>query len=159
MRDRELYLPQAWTDAVGRCERAGMPPERPCATKPPRARQRLERALDAAVPAAWVAGERVYGENRQRRAWWEARAQASGRTVSGQADVGRAGRQGQVTTLLARLEEEDGCRWQAGDGPTGPRWDDGRGLPWAAPLQPHWRRWLVVRRRRSAPTARPASVV
>jgi len=67
--ERALSLPQAWTDDVGRCARAGMPPARALATKPPRARQRLERALDAAGPAAWVAGERVYGDHRQRRAW------------------------------------------------------------------------------------------
>src|SRR6266478_7250407 len=39
--DRELYLPQAWTNDVGRCERAGIPPERPFATKPQLARQML----------------------------------------------------------------------------------------------------------------------
>jgi SRSO17 transposase len=65
--DRELYLPQAWTDDVGRCERAGIPPERSFATKPQLARQMLERALDAAVPAAWVAGESVYRDHRQLR--------------------------------------------------------------------------------------------
>ncbi len=48
---------------------------------------------------------------------------------------------------------------RAGDGTTGPRWDDGRWLPLAAPLPPHWRRWLVVRRSRSDPTERTASVV
>src|SRR5438094_2352910 len=122
--DRELYLPQAWTDDVGRCERAGIPPERPCATKPQLARQMLERALDAAVPAAWVAGESVYGDHRQLRAWLEERAQAYVLTVSGKEYVGRAGRQWQVKTLLAMVEEEDGCRLQAGDGTTGHRWSD-----------------------------------
>jgi len=157
--DRELYLPQAWTDDVGRCERAGIPPERPFATKPQLARQMLERALDAAVPAAWVAGESVYGENRPLRAWLEERAQAYVLTVSGKEYVGRAGRQWQVKTLLAMLEEEDGCRLKAGDGTKGPRWYDWRWLPLAAPLQPHWRRWLVVRRSLSDPTERTAYVV
>ena len=83
--DRELSLPPVWTDDVGRCERAGMPPERSCATKPPLARQMLERAFDAAVPAAWVAGERVYGAHRQLREWWEARPQAAVLSVSGKA--------------------------------------------------------------------------
>jgi SRSO17 transposase len=68
---------------VGRCERAGIPPERSCATKPPLARQLRERALDAAVPAAWVAAESVYGDHRQRRAWLEERPQADVLTVSG----------------------------------------------------------------------------
>ena len=157
--DRELSLPQAWTDDVGRCERAGIPPERSCATKPQLARQMLERALDAAVPAARVAGDRVYGDHRQLREWLEERTQAYVLTVSGKEYVWRAGRQWQVKTLLAMLEEEDGCRLQAGDGTTGPRWYDWRWLPLAAPLQPHWRRWLLVRRSLSDPTERTAYVV
>jgi SRSO17 transposase len=157
--DRELYLPQAWTDDVGRCERAGIPPERAFATKPQLARQMLERAFDAAVPAAWVAGDSVYGENRQLRAWLEERPQAYVLSVSGKEYVWRAGHQWQVKTLLAMLEEEDWCRWQAGDGTKGPRWYDWRWLPLAAPWQPHWRRWLLVRRSLSDPTERTAYVV
>jgi SRSO17 transposase len=157
--DRALYLPQAWTDDVGRCERAGMPPERPVATQPQRARQMLERALDAAVPAAWVAGESVYGDNRPLRAWLEERTQAYVLTVSGKAYVGRAGRQWQVKTLLAMGEEAGWGRLQAGDGTKGPRWDDWRWLPLTAPWQPPWRRWLVVRRSLSDPTERTAYVV
>ena len=157
--DRELSLPQAWTDDVGRCECAGMPPERSLATKPQLARQMLERALDAAVPAAWVAGDSVYRDNRQLRAWLEERTQAYVLTVSGKEYVWRAGRQWQVKTLLAMLEEEDWCRLQAGDGTKGPRWYDWRWLPLAAPLQPHWRRWLLVRRSLSDPTERTAYVV
>ena len=83
--DRELYLPQEWTDDVVRCERAGIPPERTFATKPQLAQQMLEHAFDAAVPAAWVAGESVYGENRQLREWLEERTQAYVLTVSGKA--------------------------------------------------------------------------
>lgn len=81
--DRERSLPHAGTDDVGRCERAGIPPERPFATKPQLARQMLERAFDAAVPAAWVAGESVYGEKRPLREWLEERPQAYVLTVSG----------------------------------------------------------------------------
>jgi hypothetical protein len=57
------------------------------------------------------------------------------------------------------LEEEDWCRLRAGDGTQGPRWYDWRWLPLAAPLQPHWRRWLWVRRSLSDPTERTAYVV
>jgi hypothetical protein len=57
------------------------------------------------------------------------------------------------------LEEEAGWRWQAGDGTKGPRWYAWRWLPLAAPWQPPWRRWLVVRRSLSDPTERTAYVV
>lgn len=127
--DRELSLPQAWTDDVERCARAGIPPERLFATKPQLAQQMLARAFDTAVPAAWVAGDSVYGDNRPLRAWREERSQAYVLTVSGKEDVWRAGRPWQVKTLLAMWEEEDWCRVKAGDGTKGPRWYDGRWLP------------------------------
>jgi SRSO17 transposase len=57
--DRDLYVPQEWTKDKPRCEGAGRPAARPCATKPPLAQQRLQRACDAGVPAAWVTGESV----------------------------------------------------------------------------------------------------
>ena len=67
--DRELYLPQEWTNDVVRGARAGIPPAHTCATKPQLAQQMRERAFDAAVPAAWVAGDSVYGDNRRLREW------------------------------------------------------------------------------------------
>ncbi len=157
--DRELYLPQAWTNDTERCARAGIPPERTFATKPQLARQMLERAFDARVPATWVAGDSVYGDHRPLRDWLEAHAHAYVLTVSGKEYVWRAGRQWQVKMLLAMLEEEDWCRLKAGDGSKGPRWYDWRWLPLAAPFPPHWRRWLLVRRSLSDPTERTAYIV
>ena len=47
----------------------------------------------------------------------------------------------------------------AGDGAKGPRWYDWMWLPLAAPWQPDWRRWLLVRRSLSDPTTLTAYVV
>src|SRR5256712_2252345 len=104
--DRERSLPQAWTNETERGARAGIPPERTFATKPQLARQMLERAFDARVPATWVAGESVYGDHRPLRDWLEAHAHAYVLAVSGKEYVGRAGRQWQVKNLPAMLEEE-----------------------------------------------------
>ena len=93
----------------------------------------LERAFDARVPAIWVVGDSVDGDNRSLRDWLEARPHAYVLTVSGKEYVWRAGRQWQVKTLLAMVEEEDWCRLRAGDGTKGPRWYDGRWRPLAAP--------------------------
>lgn len=90
--DRELYLPQEWTNDAERCKRAGVPPERTFATKPQLARQMLERAFAAGVPAAWVAGDSVYGDNRRLRVWLEEHAHAHVLAVSGKEYVWRAGR-------------------------------------------------------------------
>ena len=59
--DRELYLPQVWTDDTDRRERPGVPAEVKFATKPALAAEMITRALDAGVPARWVAGDEVYG--------------------------------------------------------------------------------------------------
>jgi SRSO17 transposase len=64
-----------------------------------------------------------------------------------------------VKTILASLPAEGWTRLSAGDGTKGPRWYDWRWLPLAAPLEPGWRRWLLVRRRVSAPQELTAYVV
>jgi SRSO17 transposase len=69
--DRELYLPEKWTDDRGRCRAAGIGDEVAFATKPELARQMIERAVQAGVPFAWVAGDEVYGGNPKLRAWLE----------------------------------------------------------------------------------------
>src|SRR5207244_7630565 len=62
--DRELYLPQEWTEDRDRCRHAGIPDERAFATKPALARQMLERTFAAGVVVAWVTGDSVYGDDR-----------------------------------------------------------------------------------------------
>jgi SRSO17 transposase len=71
--DRELYLPRSWTDDPDRLQAAGVPHEVGFATKPALAQAMIRRALDAGVPAAWVAGDEVYGANPGLRAELEAR--------------------------------------------------------------------------------------
>jgi hypothetical protein len=70
--DRELYLPQGWTDDPARCRAAGVPDQVGFATKPELARAMLERALDAGVPAGWVTADAVYGGSPARAAGWRA---------------------------------------------------------------------------------------
>jgi SRSO17 transposase len=72
----KLYLPTEWTNDEARCKGAGMPAERIFATKPQLAQQLRQRAFDAGVPAAWVAGESVYGDKRSRRLWLEEHSHA-----------------------------------------------------------------------------------
>jgi SRSO17 transposase len=60
--DRALYLPKSWTTDPDRCADAGIPEDkRDFATKPALALTLIARAVDAKVPAAWVAGDEVYG--------------------------------------------------------------------------------------------------
>jgi SRSO17 transposase len=157
--DRELSLPQAWTNDRERCRQAGIPEDRGVATQPQLARQMLARACAAGVPAPWVTGDGVDGDNRGLRRWLEARPQASVLAVSGQAYVWVGGPQRPVNTILAALPEESWTRLSAGHGTKGPRWYDWRWRPLAQSSEPGWRRWLLVRRRVSTPTELQASVV
>jgi SRSO17 transposase len=157
--DRELYLPEEWTGDRERCRQAGVPDARRFATKPQLAQQMLARTLAAGVPARWVTGDSVYGNDRRLRMWLEAQPQAYVLAVSGQEYVWLDWRQRQVKTILAALPEEGWTRLSAGDGSKGPRWYDWRWLPLAEPVEPAWRRWLLVRRSLGAPTELTAYAV
>jgi SRSO17 transposase len=157
--DRELYLPEAWTNELERCRKAGIPKERRFATKPTLAKQMAIRAFAAGVPARWVTGDSVYGDDRRLRLWLEEQPQAYVLAVSGKEYVWIGFQQRPVKRLLAALPTEGRTRLSAGDGAKGPRWYDWCWLPLAAPLEPAWRRWLLVRRRISAPQELQAYVV
>jgi SRSO17 transposase len=67
--DRALYLPRSWSEDADRCENAGIPTNRRgFATKPALATELITRAVTAKVPAAWVAGDEVYGADPRLRA-------------------------------------------------------------------------------------------
>jgi SRSO17 transposase len=157
--DRELYLPKEWTDDPGRCRQAGIPDERRFATKPQLAQAMLQGALAAGVPASWVTGDCVYGDDRRLRMWLEDQPQAYVLAVSGKEYVWLDWHQRQVKTVLAALPEDGWSRLSAGDGTKGPRWYDWRWLPLAEPLEPGWCRWLLVRRSLSDPRELQAYVV
>jgi len=59
--DRSLYLPRSWTEDEQRRRQAGVPGEVEFATKPALATAMISRAVQAGTPAAWVAGDEVYG--------------------------------------------------------------------------------------------------
>lgn len=144
--DRELYLPAEWTNDRARCQQAGIAADRGFATKPALAKEMLQRTLAAGVPARWVTGDSVYGDDRRLRMWLEAQPQAHVLAVAGTEYVWLDVRQRQVKTILAALPTEGWTRLSAGEGAKGPRWYDWRWLPLAEPLEPNWRRWLLVRR-------------
>ena len=66
--DRALYLPKSWTRDPDRMAAAGVPSGTEFATKPALARAMIARSLDAGVPAGWVTGDEVYGQDPQLRA-------------------------------------------------------------------------------------------
>lgn len=150
--DRALYLPEEWTEADERRAEAGVPEDVEFATKPELARQMLERAFGADVPAAWVTADEIYGrdwkfrhgleEHRQPYVLAVPANQALWRLESGLGPVQR-----RVDQLAAELDEEAWIRLSTGDGAKGPRVYEWAGLRLPLPLAPEgWGRWLLVRR-------------
>jgi SRSO17 transposase len=144
--DRELYLPRSWTVDPARCAAAGIPAGTVFATKPKLARRMIARALDAGIPAAWAAGDEVYGADPGLRADLERRhvgyvlAVATSHRVTTGAGACQAG------PLARRLPRRAWQRYSAGEGAKGHRYYD---WAWVA-IDPSktGHRWLLIRRSR-----------
>jgi SRSO17 transposase len=144
--DRELYLPRSWTDDPDRCRRAGVPAERTFATKPELARQLFERAVAAGVTFAAIAGDSVYGDDRDLRQYLEAAHQPYVLAISSTEHLWLGHETWSLTDLYAQLASVPWERLSCGEGSQGPRWYDWQRVPLNDPAQPGWRRWLVLRR-------------
>jgi SRSO17 transposase len=69
--DRELYLPQSWTQDQQRRREAGIPDSIEYAPKTNLARQMIERVKAAGIPFAWVVADALYGDDADLRTWLE----------------------------------------------------------------------------------------
>jgi SRSO17 transposase len=65
--DRALYLPESWTGDPERLTGAGVPDDVAFATKPALAGKMIAEAIAIGTPAAWVAGDEVYGADSKLR--------------------------------------------------------------------------------------------
>ena len=69
--DRELYLPQSWTQDQQRRREAGIPDSIEYAPKTKLARQMIERVKASGIPFAWVVADALYGDDADLRTWLE----------------------------------------------------------------------------------------
>lgn len=151
--DRALYLPQAWTQDAVRRAAAGIPPEVLFATKGDLAQVMLARAFAAEVPAAWVTGDEIYGNDGDLRRWLEAEHRPYVLAVARSHPVWQAGVQVRVDALLDAIPEGGWQRIAVGAGSKGPRDYD-----WACARLPYWTadgwgQWLLIRRSVTDPEA------
>jgi SRSO17 transposase len=149
--DRALYLPRGWAADADRRRAAGVPEHVTFATKPELARQMLERALTAHVPAAWVTADEVYGINPTLRGWLETHTLPHVLAIRC-TDVlqPRSGPPLMASILAAGVAPERWLRINAADGAKGKRWYAWTRVELAAAGAPDgWGRWLLVRRNRS----------
>src|SRR5919107_1438999 len=154
--DRALYLPRQWADDQARRTEAGVPETVAFHTKPWRALDMIERALDAGVPARWVVGDSVYGSDGKLRRALEARDQAYALAVKSTEQPTTwppYGPPGQVAVadIAAVLEPDRWQRLSCGDGAQAARLYDWACVPVRPALRDGWVHTLVVRRSLSDP--------
>ena len=159
-----LYLPKAWAEDAARREAAGVPPDVRFATKGELAQAMLARAFAAEVPAAWVTGDEVYGNDGDL-------APLAGGRSSGPTSwrwpapirSGTTGVQVRVEALVEQIPAEGWQRIDVGAGSKGPRIYD-----WACARLPYWTeagwaQWLLhpplgQRAQRTWPSIAPLAV-
>lgn len=144
--DRALYLPKNWAEDAARREAAGVPPDVRFATKGELAQRMLARAFAAAVPAAWVTGDEIYGNDGALRRWLEGQQRPYVLAVARSHPIWHDGVQVRVEALLAEVPEDGWQRLEVGAGSKGPRLYD-----WACARLPYWTpegwaQWLLIRR-------------
>ena len=152
--DRELYLPKVWAEDQQRRAEARVDEDVEFATKPELAMRMIARAIDADVPAGWVAGDEVYGQHSGLRRMLEERGMPYVLAVPVNQHV-IAAVAGKVTELRADalaklLPVQAWKKISAGAGAKGPRL-----YHWARaairPLENDECYWLLVRRNLNDP--------
>jgi SRSO17 transposase len=145
--DRELYVPRSWTEDPDRCRAAGIPDTVGFATKPALAARMIGRALDAGVPASWVAGDEVYGGNPHLRTALEGREVGYVLAVACDHQITTRGGKFRADALVKKLPKRAWQKFSVGAGAKGHRFYDWALADIADDRPGH--RHLLVRRNRS----------
>jgi SRSO17 transposase len=150
--DRELYLPKSWIGDHDRRREAAVPDEVEFATKAVLAQAMLARALEAGIPAAWVAADEAYGQDHKFRTWCEQRrigyVVAVPRSQTIPTGIATGAGSSRADHTAAAAPEQAWKRRTCGEGAKGPRLFDWAvaSLPAGEHTPPGWGRWLLVRR-------------
>lgn len=120
--DRALYLPRSWTDDPDRCAGAGVPADIEFTTKPALATAMITRAVRAGVPAAWVAGDEVYGADPTLRATIRGHGLGYVLQVAANRRVPTEAGRVRVDELAASMPDTAWQAYSAGAGSKGPRY-------------------------------------
>jgi SRSO17 transposase len=144
--DRELYLPQSWTDDRDRCRAAGIPGDVEFATKPRLAQQMLQRVIDAGVPFAWFTADEVYGQAKYLHAWLEERDVSYVLAIRRSDTLTTPEGEQRADALITAAPAQVWQRLSAGAGAHGLREYDWARIPAQPRCRPGRGHWLLARR-------------
>ena len=148
--DREVYLPQVWAEDVERRREAAVPEEVVFRTKPQLAREMLKRAVEGGVPFGWVAGDEVYGSDRNLRLWLEEAGIPHVLAIKSNEKLwvltDKGPRQVRSDQLVTGMDESLWMRLSAGKGAKGPRVYDWTRVVIRPLGKPGKGYWLLARR-------------
>src|SRR5215470_2552321 len=149
--DRELYLPQSWTDDPRRCRAAGIPEDVEFATKPRQAQAMIARAVAAGVPFAWFTADEVYGQAKWLQAWLEDQDVSYVMAIRCSDTLTMPAGERRADVLIAAVPARGWQRISAGAGAHGPREFDWARIPVRAGQKRGRGHWLLARRSISDP--------
>jgi len=127
LRRAGLYLPKSWTSDAERCRVAGIASEVQFATKPALATAMITRAIQAGVPAGWVAGDEVYGADPLLRRAIREHHLGYALQVAAKRRVPTLAGPMRVDALAATMPDPVWQRYSCGPGSKGPRYTTGPG--------------------------------
>ncbi|MCZ4607006.1 IS701 family transposase [Streptomyces sp. Lzd4kr] len=151
--DREFYLPKSWTEDPDRCRAARIPKEKSFATKPELARVMVQRALDSALPIAWVTADAAYGQEWHFRRMLEEAGVGYVLAVPKSQQVKSPAGSWRIDHVLTGAPPEGWERISCGDGAKGPwvyDWAAAK-LPTIEGSDPARYRWVLARRSLARP--------
>jgi SRSO17 transposase len=144
--DRALYLPKGWAEGRARRTDAGVPDDVEFATKPTLAHRMIARALDADMPARWVAGDEVYGADPGLRSDLEHHQVGYVLTVACDHRVTSLAVPRRADEIATALPAAAWQRLSAGQGSKGPRFYDWAWVGIDANADLAGQQWLLIRR-------------
>ena len=152
--DRALYLPKCWAGDAPRRDEAHVPPAVAFATKPALAREMVECALEAGVPAAWVTADEVYGSDSKFRRLLEGRGVGYVLAVACSQRLFLGGRYGRADDHANAWSATAWVARSCGAGSKGERVYEWAFVPFSHPTDRGMGRGLLVRRLLTEPTDR-----
>lgn len=144
--DRELYLPQCWTEDWPRCDEAGIPAATEFATKPVLAQRMLRRAFDAGLKASWVTADEIYGRDSKFREILVNKGIGYVVAISCQQRLFLHGNYDRVDQHAQKLPQQKWRKLSCGPGTKGERFYEWAFVPFGTPTDKGLRKGLLVRR-------------